>query len=133
MTKQVIGIMITMLLMTGCASRSQIKEENPIKGISNLYNRNFIVAAPTYVGNLICGVPFFFLSAGIDTVYPGKKSETYFNVINNIYFIPSSICGVATGSLFIPFSYACEESPWDFDFQTSRNQSFDCHKKTSSF
>jgi hypothetical protein len=131
--KQAIGIMITMLLMTGCASRSQIKEENPIKGISNLYNRNFIVAAPTYVGNLICGTPFLLLSSGIGAVYPGQKSETFFNVINNVYFIPASICGMATGSIFIPFSYACEESPWDFDFQTSRNQSFDCHKKIASF
>lgn len=46
-------------IVTGCASRSQISEDNPIKLISNLYNRNFIVAAPTYVGNLSVEHYFF--------------------------------------------------------------------------
>lgn len=115
------------LVVSGCASRSQIQDDNPIKGISNLYNRNFVVAVPTYFGNLVCGTPFFFISGGIDAIYSGKRSDAYYNSINNAYLVPASVCGAATGAVFIPFSYLCAESAWDFDFKVVRNQSFSCH------
>ncbi len=115
------------LAVSGCASRSQIRDDNSIKVVSNLYNRNFVVAAPTYFGNLVCGAPFFLISGAIDALYPGKRSEPYYSFINNVYLVPASACGAATGAVFIPFSYLCNESPWDFDFKSIRNQSWKCH------
>ncbi len=114
------------LAITGCASRSQISEDNPIKSISNLYNRNFIVAAPTYAGNIICGAPFFLIATAVANIHVTNKTETYTRFVNNIYFIPASICGTITGAIFIPVSYICKELPWDFDFKTTRNQSWNC-------
>jgi len=86
----------------------------------DLYNRNFVVAAPTFVGNAICGAPFFLIAGGADALISGEKSETYYNVINGIYLVPATICGFATGTAFIPFSFICEEDPWDFGFQLGR-------------
>lgn len=99
------------LVVAGCASRSQIHDDHPLKGISNLYNRNKMVAIPTFVGNAICGAPFALLSTGFDAVYVGKKTKTYHSIINNVFFIPASACGAVTGLPFIPFSYAFDESP----------------------
>jgi hypothetical protein len=124
-----IMILIWSVSFSGCASRSMISKENPIKGVSNLYNRNFVVAAPTYAGNIICGIPFLLLSEGITTVYPFEKNDAFTKVINNIYFVPASICGAVIGTPFIPLSYACDESAWDFDFMFIRNMSWDCTKK----
>lgn len=120
-------LLCSSLALAGCASRSQIRDDNPIKEVSNLYNRNFVVAAPTYVGNLICGAPFFLLAGAIDTVHTGAASETYYNTINNVYLVPASVCGAITGAVFVPISYICAESPWDFDFKHTRNQSWSCH------
>lgn len=140
-----IYIILSLLLgfsFSGCASRSMIDNDNPIKPINNLYNRNFIVAQPTYIGNLICGTPFLLLSTAVssgtnfinDTIYPEEKyrhkhSESYFKFINNIYFVPASICGAIVGAPFIPLSYICDESPWDFNFKFSKNMSYDCRSK----
>lgn len=134
MKKYVFGIIVLVwsVSFNGCASRSMIDEENPIKGVSNLYNRNFIVAAPTYAANIICGTPFLLLTAGIDAIYPFKKNESYAKVTNNLYFVPASVCGAVIGAPFIPLSYACEESAWDFNFKVSRNMSWDCTKKKTS-
>ena len=113
-------------LLGGCASRSQITEDNPLKPAADLYNRNFLVAAPTYAANLVCGAPFMALSFGVDAIYPWPKGETYTRTINNIYFVPASICGAVIGAPFIPISYLCEEHPWDFDFKVIRSRTWAC-------
>jgi hypothetical protein len=113
-------------LLSGCASRSQIREDNPIRPAADLYNRNFVVAAPTYAANLVCGAPFFLLSAGIDSVYLGERTENYYQFINNVYLVPAVICGAVAGAAFVPISYACGEHPWDFDFKTIRSRSWAC-------
>jgi hypothetical protein len=106
-------------MLAGCASRSYTKSHSFLSPIINLYNRNFIVAAPTRVGNYVCGSPFFFLSGGIDALFSYKAhSETYYGVINGIYILPANICGAITGTLFIPISYVCPENPWYEDFST---------------
>jgi len=114
------------LAFLGCASRSQINDDNPLKTASNLYNRNFVVAVSTYVGNIVCGAPFFFLSGAFDALYKGERTESYYTAINNFYVVPASACGAITGALFIPFSYGCKESPWDFGFKIKRNMSWAC-------
>jgi len=124
--KRLLTLLFIVLALAGCASRSQISEESPIKGVSNLYNRNFVVAAPTYAGNLVCGTPFLLLSMGVDSIYPGTRTETYYEVTNAIWYVPASICGVITGTIFIPFSYICDEDPWVFDFKTVSNRRWSC-------
>lgn len=124
--KRIAALFFIILALAGCASRSQIREDNPLKEVSNLYNRNFLVAVPTYAGNLICGAPFLLVSGGIDSIYPGTRTEVYYKVIDGIWLVPASICGVITGTLFIPVSYACGEDPWVFDFKSTTNQGWSC-------
>ncbi|HUX90764.1 MAG TPA: hypothetical protein VMV48_08750 [Gallionellaceae bacterium] len=124
---RVIAILLCLCcIFTGCASRSQIREDNQIKSAADLYNRNFVVAAPTYAGNLFCGAPFFLLSSGIDAIYFGERTESYYKFINNVYFIPASVCGAIVGAVFVPVSYVCDEHPWDFDFKTVRSRTWEC-------
>ncbi|WP_155931188.1 hypothetical protein [Methylomonas sp. 11b] len=106
-------LLLVNVVVYGCASRSLIQEENPIKAISNFYNRNAIVAAPTFVGNVICGTPFILLAETTDKLYTGDKSKTYKSFINNIWLLPSCSCGAVTGLPFIPISYVLDESNSD--------------------
>jgi hypothetical protein len=126
-----IVLSLLIVMQIGCASRSQIREDNPIKEVSNLYNRNFVVAAPTYVGNVVCGAPFLLISGLIDSAVTGKRSKAYYDRINNLYLVPASVCGAITGLLFVPFSYLCDESPWIFDFKSTQNQTWKCREKES--
>lgn len=119
-------VCVVLALVAGCASRSQIAADNPVKPVADLYNRNFVVAAPTYAANLVCGAPFLVLSFGIDAVYPGTKGDGYGRFINNVYFVPAAVCGAVVGAPFIPISHVCDEHPWDFDFKTTRSQSWAC-------
>lgn len=118
---------ILFLLLSGCSSRSVFDEDNPVKPISNLYNRNFIVATPTAVGNAICGAPFLLVTTLVDSLIPGKKSDTYFNTMNNLVYVPASICGSVTGTLFVPISFVCDENPWDFNYKFVKNVSYTCN------
>ena len=102
-----------LMVLSSCASRSYTNDHNFINPFFNLYNRNYIVAAPTLIGNVICGAPFFFLAGGLDSLSPhNAPSEFYYGVINGIFILPASICGAMTGTLFVPISYLCPENPW---------------------
>lgn len=121
-----IMVIAASLVLVGCASRSRFEEDKPVKPITDLYNRNFVVAAPTAVGNIICGAPFFLMSGAFDALYKGKREESYYRALNTFYFVPAAACGAITGTLFIPFSYACKEDPWRFGFNTTSNVSWGC-------
>lgn len=119
--KNITCAFVIFLTLSGCSSRNYTNSDNSLSPLINLYNRNFIVAAPTKVGNYVCGAPFFFLAGAIDALLPPLKiisSETYSNVLNGIYILPANICGAVTGTLFIPLSYLCPENPWYEDFST---------------
>ena len=118
-------LVILILLLTSCASRGSIDKDNPIKPVTNLYSRNYIVAAPTLVGNTICGVPFYLLTSLVGAIYPGEKSDTYYSVMNGIVMVPASVCGVITGSVFVPVSYVCDENPWEINWR-SYHADFKC-------
>ncbi len=117
---------VLVLAGAGCASRSALRDDNPIKPLADQYNRNAVVAAPTALGNAVCGAPFFLLSGAIDAVYSGVRSERYYRGINNLYLVPAAACGALTGAVFVPLSYACDEAPWDFDFHAVRQLSWRC-------
>lgn len=125
--KKLLICLILIALSTGCASRAFLQKDNILQPAFNLYNRNFVVAAPTFIGNLICGTPFFFIAGGIDALIAGEKSETYTQTINGIWLTPASICGFVAGLAFVPVSFACKEEPWNFDFHSVHNRSWSCH------
>jgi hypothetical protein len=105
-------IFVSCLILSGCASRDFIRQ-NALSPAINLYNRNFIVSAPTKVGNYICGAPFFLISSGIDSIAPDKaRNENYYSFINGIYTVPATLCGAIMGVVFVPISYVCPENPW---------------------
>lgn len=128
-TKSALSMLTMLIALTcaGCASRSALRDDNPIKPVADQYNRNFIVAAPTALGNAVCGAPFFLLSSAADALYRGERSEAYYSGINNFYLVPASACGAVTGAVFVPLSYVCDETPWDFDFHSSRQMGWRCH------
>lgn len=110
--KSLTGIIFACILLSGCASRDFIRQ-NALSPAIDMYNRNFIVAAPTLVGNYICGAPFFLISAGIDTIAPeNTRSETYYKFVNGLYIVPAAFCGAITGAIFVPISFICPENPW---------------------
>jgi len=113
--------------LTGCVSRGVISDDSLIAPVNNLYKRNFVVAVPTLVGNMICGTPFYFLHEVLlnpSESVPGiktRKSEA-------IYHVPASLCGIATGTVFIPLSFLCEENDWDANIAVIEGD-FLCKKK----
>ncbi|WP_157205006.1 hypothetical protein [Methylomonas methanica] len=111
--KRKVFLLLVNVLLYGCASRSLIQKENPIKVISNFYNRNAIVAAPTFVGNVVCGTPFILLAETINKLYTGDKSKSYKSFINSIWLLPGCSCGAITGLPFIPISYVLDKSNSD--------------------
>lgn len=117
--KKLFLLLLVTINLIGCGSRYFI-QDNAITPVANLYNRNFIVAAPTMVANLVCGTPFVLISAGLAafTVKSEPSSEAYYDIINGIYFIPATICGSIVGAPFIPFSYVCPENPWYYGFDS---------------
>src|SRR5689334_12274965 len=132
--QKAILVIVTPFVLFGCSSRAFF-QDNALTPVFNLYNRNFIVAAPTAFGNFVCGAPFFVLAlAAIDplvsTIAPGKGSgEGYTNFINGVYLVPATICGAATGLVFIPLSYVCPENAWVYGFKTAKNLSWKCEKE----
>lgn len=105
-------------VLSSCASRS-VLQDNPITPAINLYNRNFISAAPTYLGNIICGTPPYLLVTLLDAVFsPLDPSETFYNVENAFVMAPAMICGALLGTSFVPLSFICPENPWYFDWKT---------------
>jgi hypothetical protein len=119
-------ILIALLNLAGCASRDYF-QNNKLTPVFNLYNRNFIVAAPTRVANYVCGTPFLFVSFALDSVVTGEKSEQYYNFSNGIYLAPATFCGAIIGAVFVPFSYICDEDPWYENFKFYR-RSYSCSK-----
>jgi hypothetical protein len=132
MKTSLITLVTLCTLMAGCASRSALEKDNPIKPVADLYNRNFVVAAPTLAGNVICGAPFLALSTGMAAVYSGERSERYYRTINNVHVLPAAICGAITGAVFVPVSWVCAEDPWDLDFKTIRRMGWACRSAQDS-
>ena len=113
---------LVLLLMVsslqGCASRYHT-QDLPLSTVFNQYNRNFIVAKPTLVGNVICGaptmIPLLYLTMGMARILEKVgviKQKTGFAIVNNGSLVPAFACGLVTGTAFIPFSYLCPENPW---------------------
>lgn len=122
MSKKVCALifLLSFLFMQGCASRYTTREL-PLSSMFNKYNRNFIVAKPTMIGNLICGVPMTIPLVYITgwLVLPFEKSNknqtkesVTDKIVNNVSMLPAFACGIVTGTVFIPFSYICPENPW---------------------
>lgn len=116
--------LLSILFVQGGASRYNTREL-PLSSIFNQYNRNFIVAKPTMIGNLICGVPTMiplaYLTMGLTTPLVKTKlisDDVGFYVVNNGSMLPAFACGIVTGTLFIPFSYICPENPWYIGLKT---------------
>jgi hypothetical protein len=105
-------------LLTGCASRD-VYQHNALTPLINLYNRNFIVAAPTYAANYLCGFPFFWVSAGVAAIsQKSDSSDEYYAFVNGIYVFPAMACGAIVGLPFVPLSFICPENPWYDNTQT---------------
>ena len=85
------------------------------------------MAAPTRVGNYLCGTPFFLIFMGLASIGTKHYSETSINVISSIYLVPGTICGAIFGTVFIPFSYICPENPWYENFSTYHRE-WSCSK-----
>jgi hypothetical protein len=119
-------------VLSGCSSRAFF-QDNTLTPVFNLYNRNFIVATPTAFGNAVCGAPFFLLAAGLSTLLIDRVSADLYVHLNDIYFVPATMCGAVIGLPFIPFSYLCPENPWDYGFKTGRNLNLKCEKEESGF
>ncbi len=113
---------VALLMLSGCAVRfleSDNKDrsgfESMVTTLSNSYSRNYIVAAPTLVGNLVCGAPFYpiglaLADKALDQAFsPGVQWAVYGSGVS---IFAGLICGTVTGTLFIPFSFLCHENPW---------------------
>jgi|GEM_PF-5914505 len=119
-----IGTCLCCLIFSGCASR-YVTRDLPLSSIFNQYNRNFIVAKPTAVGNFICGIPtnipLAYITMGLTTPLVKMKlmsEDVRDRVVNNGSMLPAFACGIVTGTVFIPFSYICPENPWYIGFKT---------------
>lgn len=117
--------LILLMVCTGCASRDFPREGHPLKPVVNLYSRNFVVAAPTRVGNYLCGAPVFLIGTPLT-----GWSNTAGKIVWDTTLVVGSICGFFTGSLFIPVSYLCDENPWHENIQFYR-RSWSCRKEPS--
>ena len=100
-----IGLLV---FLSGCASRYEY-QDNALTPVINLYNRNFIVAAPTMIGNIICGAPIILLTMGFDAIFQIKND---YGISEALTGIPTMMCGAVLGTLFIPVSYICPENAW---------------------
>lgn len=112
--------------LIGCSSRAYF-QNNALTPVTNAYNRNFIVAAPTALGNIACGTPFFLLSMGL------AQTRLNSNIVNGIYLVPATMCGAVTGLPFMLFSYVCPENPWDYGFKSYRNVNWMCERDQRGF
>ena len=98
-----LSILATLVIVAGCAFRSDPVPDNAIESYSNLYSRNYVVAAPTAAANGICGA-----AGGIALgLTAGHEGGFYVGAI-----IGAHACGAVVGLPFIPLSYLCEENPW---------------------
>lgn len=120
--KLILAVIAISTNLAGCAS-SDYYQHNELTPVFNMYNRNHIVAAPTRVGNYLCGFPFFLIAA----IVPHGKSETSINFVNGIYETPATICGAVFGAPFIPFAYICPENPW-YENAKSYYREWSCSK-----
>ena len=97
-------IPLTLSLLAGCAFRTEqaTKPENS-ESYTDLYSRNFLVAAPTASANALCGAAggWFVASQG------GDAYASLGGVV-----IGAHACGAIVGLPFIPLSYLCDENPW---------------------
>ncbi len=130
--KKLYTVLSTLFVLTGCASR-EVFQDNPFTPAINLYNRNFVSAAPTLAGHIICGVPPYLLVTFLfDYVfYPWRDSEIYSNTANAFVVAPAMICGAMLGTAFVPLSFVCPENPWYFNW-TTEHRPWSCRPASSN-
>lgn len=109
--KKIIGLCLVAVFINGCAIRGNGRDNfDNFEPVVKPYSRNFIVAAPTYIGNAVGMIPVLILQTPIfDRVDP---DSTLFKFLGILFYFPVFTGGFITGSAFIPFSYLCDENPW---------------------
>lgn len=111
-------IPLILSLLAGCAFRTEqaTKPESP-ESYTDLYSRNYLVAAPTASANALCGAAggWFIASQG------GDAYASLGGVL-----IGAHVCGAIVGLPFIPLSYLCEENPWYVEEDGGFNMNWSC-------
>ncbi len=87
-------LMLAIIVLSGCACRSKgARPSDP----TNLWNRNEVVAVPTFAGNLMgtaLSIPFLYLAYGLLSPLRLESRKTY-----------SEACGRATALIPLSFAY----------------------------
>jgi hypothetical protein len=104
---------------TGCASRGALGKDSAFNPVANLYSRNWIVAGPTLVGNVIggtVGIPFY-LSIGAFAHCESKEDSQPESCnwasrnMGQAIVVPGAMLGAITGAPFVPLSLLAPEHP----------------------
>jgi hypothetical protein len=112
------AVAVCCLSLAACADR---RPPLRLPGI-DLYSRNGIVCLPTGIGNVACGLPGWILATPFGAVCASQHEFCEQDAVASIgvglavalIWTPAYLCGAATGSLFIPFSYLADENPCSF-------------------
>lgn len=127
--KDFLGASIFLLALCGCAERGALlPNATHLQPALNLYNRNFIVAGPTELGNVACAVPPLFL-VELPIAYLHEKITHKTHSGFPLSEFASATCGFVTGTPFIPFSFLCPENPW-YGKSKSQHHPWRCEKFT---
>lgn len=111
--KRIICLCLLASFIHGCAYRGEMRSgNNRIDEINDLYSRNSIVAAPTYVGNALIIITAYALFWPLDLFPKSVKDSSEKHISGNILTGLVLFGGFIIGTPFLPFSYLCEEDPW---------------------
>ena len=109
------GALLLSLLLCSCASRGALGDDSKLSPIADPYSRNWVVAGPTLVGNVLggaLGVPFYFATWPFACSDPALE-RCYWMSANMGWAIigPAIGVGFLTGTPFLPLSYLFPENP----------------------
>jgi hypothetical protein len=112
-------IVVVLIGLTGCASRGALGKDGALTPAADTYSRNWIVAGPTLVGNVVCGtlgVPFYLVMGAF--AHCERTDDCEREVCNwasqNMGYapvVPGVACGAVTGAPFIPVAMLAPERP----------------------
>ena len=116
-------IPLILSLLAGCAFRAeQPTNHEKSESYTDLYSRNFLVAAPTASANALCGA-----AGGVAVASHG--GDAYASVGGVL--LGAHVCGAIVGLPFIPLSYLCDENPWYLDEAGDFQMNWSCQASST--
>ena len=118
-------IPLILSLLAGCAFRTeQATKSESSESYTDLYSRNFLVAAPTASANALCGA-----AGGVAVASQGGDAYAFLGGVA----LGAHVCGAIVGLPFIPLSYLCDENPWYLGEEGGFKMNWSCDEPISHY